>query len=140
MPLPHSCPCWLPRVLHLQFSTGYGMVLNLLATRTLAEARSFLDRSFARYMGSIGAARRLRCALVARSSLAQWRFIQQRWWRERRRVCLNAAAADFGLFASLSPCLSSFREIEALEAKARGILATLSAAGVEGEAELLWAK
>jgi hypothetical protein len=30
------------------------MVLNLLYTRTLGEARAFLDRSFARYLGSIG--------------------------------------------------------------------------------------
>lgn len=38
----------------LQFTTGYSMVLNLLYTRTLEEARSFLDRSFAAYLGGQG--------------------------------------------------------------------------------------
>lgn len=30
------------------------MVLNLLYTRSLEEARAFLDRSFSRYLGGIG--------------------------------------------------------------------------------------
>lgn len=38
----------------LQFTTGYSMVLNLLYTRTLEEARAFLDRSFAAYLGGQG--------------------------------------------------------------------------------------
>lgn len=37
-----------------QFTTGYSMVLNLLYTRTLEEARAFLDRSFAAYLGGQG--------------------------------------------------------------------------------------
>ncbi|KAI3428051.1 hypothetical protein D9Q98_006436 [Chlorella vulgaris] len=48
-----------PEPLRSQFSTGYSMVLNLLYTRSLAEARAFLDRSFSRYLGSIGSQRRL---------------------------------------------------------------------------------
>lgn len=43
-----------PPSLPLQFSTGYGMVLNLLYTRSLQGARAFLDRSFSRYLGGIG--------------------------------------------------------------------------------------
>ena len=43
-----------PEPLRSQFSTGYGMVLNLLYTRSLEEARAFLDRSFSRFLGGIG--------------------------------------------------------------------------------------
>ncbi|GAB4818573.1 hypothetical protein N2152v2_005619 [Parachlorella kessleri] len=39
-----------PEALRSQFSAGYGMVLNLLFTRGMAEARAFLDRSFSRYL------------------------------------------------------------------------------------------
>ncbi|KAL4443480.1 hypothetical protein ABPG75_011217 [Micractinium tetrahymenae] len=48
-----------PEPLRSQFSTGYSMVLNLLYTRSLEEARAFLDRSFSRYLGGMGAQRRL---------------------------------------------------------------------------------
>lgn len=50
--LPPPPPPPLPS---LQFSTGYSMVLNLLYTRSLEEARAFLDRSFSRYLGGMGA-------------------------------------------------------------------------------------
>ncbi|PSC72530.1 DEAD-box ATP-dependent RNA helicase chloroplastic isoform B [Micractinium conductrix] len=49
-----------PEPLRSQFTTGYSMVLNLLYTRSLEEARAFLDRSFSRYMGGMGAQRRLK--------------------------------------------------------------------------------
>lgn len=49
-----------PEALRSQFSTGYGMVLNLLFTRGREEARAFLDRSFSRYLGGEGYQRRLR--------------------------------------------------------------------------------
>ncbi|PRW05688.1 DEAD DEAH box helicase, partial [Chlorella sorokiniana] len=48
-----------PEPLRSQFTTGYSMVLNLLYTRTLEEARAFLDRSFAAYLGGQGVQRRL---------------------------------------------------------------------------------
>ena len=41
-----------PEPLTSQFSAGYGMVLNLLHTRSLDEARAFLERSFGNYMGA----------------------------------------------------------------------------------------
>lgn len=40
-----------PEPLTSQFAAGYGMVLNLLHTRSLEEARAFLERSFGNYMG-----------------------------------------------------------------------------------------
>ena len=36
----------------LQFTAGYSMVLNLLYTRSMEEARAFLDRSFSKYLGA----------------------------------------------------------------------------------------
>ena len=44
-----------PEPLTSQFAAGYGMVLNLLHTRSLDEARAFLERSFGNYMGEPGA-------------------------------------------------------------------------------------
>ena len=35
-----------PERLQSQFAAGYGMVLNLLYSRTLDEAKAFIDRSF----------------------------------------------------------------------------------------------
>ena len=40
-----------PERLESQFAAGYSMVLNLLYTRSLQEARAFIDRSFSTYMG-----------------------------------------------------------------------------------------
>ena len=42
-----------PERLQSQFAAGYSMVLNLLYTRTLEEARAFIDRSFSSYMGTL---------------------------------------------------------------------------------------
>ena len=46
-----------PEPLRSQFTTNYGMALNLLWTRTMEEAREFLDRSYARHLSGAGAAR-----------------------------------------------------------------------------------
>lgn len=40
-----------PEALQSQFSTGYGMVLKLLHSRSLEEARAFIQRSFSTYLG-----------------------------------------------------------------------------------------
>ena len=40
-----------PERLESQFAAGYSMVLNLLYTRSVQEAREFIDRSFSTYMG-----------------------------------------------------------------------------------------
>jgi superfamily II RNA helicase len=40
-----------PEALQSQFSAGYGMVLNLLHTRTQEEAKVFIQRSFSNYLG-----------------------------------------------------------------------------------------
>ncbi|CAG9467871.1 unnamed protein product [Pedinophyceae sp. YPF-701] len=40
-----------PEPLQSRFAAGYGMVLNVLATRTLEEAKAFVERSFGAYMG-----------------------------------------------------------------------------------------
>ena len=40
-----------------QFATSYGMALNLLFSRTMPQARAFLDRSFSRYLGGAGVVR-----------------------------------------------------------------------------------
>lgn len=40
-----------PEPLTSQFTTGYSMVLNLLATRSLQEAKAFVQRSFSHYLG-----------------------------------------------------------------------------------------
>ena len=39
-----------PERLQSQFAAGYGMVLNLLYSRTLEEAKAFIDRSFNTYL------------------------------------------------------------------------------------------
>lgn len=39
-----------PERLQSQFAAGYGMVLNLLYTRSLQEAKAFIDRSFNSYL------------------------------------------------------------------------------------------
>jgi hypothetical protein len=46
-----------PEPLRSQFATSYGMVLNLLWSRSPAEAKEFLDRSFSRYLGGAGSRR-----------------------------------------------------------------------------------
>ena len=47
-----------PERLASQFRPGYSMVLNLVATRSLADARAFVERSFGAYLGGEGARRR----------------------------------------------------------------------------------
>lgn len=42
-----------PEPLASQFSTSYGMVTNLLSTRTMEEARAFVSRSFNNYLGPL---------------------------------------------------------------------------------------
>lgn len=42
-----------PERLQSQFAAGYGMVLNLLYSRTLDEAKAFIDRSFNSYLSKI---------------------------------------------------------------------------------------
>ena len=46
-----------PEPLRSQFTTNYGMALNLLWSRSMNEAREFLDRSYARHLSGAGAAR-----------------------------------------------------------------------------------
>jgi superfamily II RNA helicase len=46
-----------PEPLRSQFTTNYGMALNLLWSRTMEEAKEFLDRSYARHLSGAGAAR-----------------------------------------------------------------------------------
>ncbi len=40
-----------PEPLQSQFATGYNMAANLLRTRSLDEARAFIERSFGNYLG-----------------------------------------------------------------------------------------
>jgi len=47
-----------PERLASQFRPGYSMVLNLVATRSLGDARAFVERSFGAYLGGEGARRR----------------------------------------------------------------------------------
>ncbi|KAK9846418.1 hypothetical protein WJX81_003415 [Elliptochloris bilobata] len=49
-----------PEPLRSRFGVGFGTALNLLATRSLAEARAFVQRSFANYLGGAGVRRQLR--------------------------------------------------------------------------------
>lgn len=46
-----------PESLKSQFSTTYGMALNLLYYRSMEDARAFLDRSFLQYLGKAGSDR-----------------------------------------------------------------------------------
>lgn len=48
-----------PEPLTSQFSTSYGLVLNLLSVYSLEEAREFLSRSFGHYLSGEGNNRRL---------------------------------------------------------------------------------
>lgn len=47
-----------PEPLISQFTTSYGMVLNLLSCYSLDEAKEFLSKSFGQYMSGAGNARR----------------------------------------------------------------------------------
>eukprot|EP00889_Picochlorum_renovo_P001511 jgi/Picre1/28541/NNA_003943.t1 len=49
-----------PESLESKFATNYGMALNLLRTRTLGEAKEFLNRSFSMYLSGSFTKRRLR--------------------------------------------------------------------------------
>ena len=67
-----------PEPLTSQFSTSYGMVLNLLSCYSLDQAREFLSRSFGQYMSGAGNARRLQ--EVRRTA---WRAVSpRRAWQE----------------------------------------------------------
>ena len=46
-----------PEPLQSQFATGYNMAANLLRTRSLEEARAFIERSFGNYLGVVPAHR-----------------------------------------------------------------------------------
>ncbi|KAL0028996.1 hypothetical protein WJX77_010606 [Trebouxia sp. C0004] len=48
-----------PERLQSQFAAGYGMVLNLLYSRSLDEAKAFIDRSFNSYLTGEGREKRL---------------------------------------------------------------------------------
>ncbi|KAL0037105.1 hypothetical protein WJX79_000589 [Trebouxia sp. C0005] len=48
-----------PERLQSQFAAGYGMVLNLLHSRSLDEAKAFIDRSFNSYLTGEGREKRL---------------------------------------------------------------------------------
>ena len=49
-----------PESLESKFATNYGMALNLLRTRTLGEAKEFLNRSFSMYLSGSFSKRRLK--------------------------------------------------------------------------------
>lgn len=49
-----------PESLESKFATNYGMVLNLLRTRTIGEAKEFLNRSFSMYLSGSFAKKKLR--------------------------------------------------------------------------------
>ncbi len=49
-----------PESLESKFATNYGMVLNLLRTRTMGEAKEFLNRSFSMYLSGSFAKKKLR--------------------------------------------------------------------------------
>lgn len=54
-----------PEALQSQFRSGYGMALNLLHSRSLDEARAFIQRSFDNYLGGWGG-RRCHCCSYLR--------------------------------------------------------------------------
>lgn len=49
-----------PESLESKFAANYGMALNLLRTRTLEEAKEFLDRSFSMYLSSSFTSKKIR--------------------------------------------------------------------------------
>jgi hypothetical protein len=56
-----------PERLQSQFAAGYGMVLNLLYSRSLDEAKAFIDRSFNSYLSKVQHAQTYRCPLIPKS-------------------------------------------------------------------------
>jgi superfamily II RNA helicase len=56
-----------PERLQSQFAAGYGMVLNLLYSRSLDEAKAFIDRSFNSYLSKV----QLHTLILADSYLSQ---------------------------------------------------------------------
>ena len=59
-----------PERLQSQFAAGYGMVLNLLYSRSLDEAKAFIDRSFNSYLSNIQFACTYTCQHVFKSGSA----------------------------------------------------------------------
>lgn len=68
------------------------MVLNLLFTRSLEEARAFLDRSFAAYLGGQG----VQASCVARACAGRLPAASPRRWAQPGRACLGGQGVQAG--------------------------------------------
>ena len=69
-----------PESLESKFATNYGMVLNLLRTRTMGEAKEFLNRSFSMYLSGSFAKKKMKEI--------------QRLERQAKQVLENAGVGD----------------------------------------------
>ncbi|KAK9908752.1 hypothetical protein WJX75_002337 [Coccomyxa subellipsoidea] len=108
-----------PEALQSQFSTGYGMVLNLLHSRSLAEAREFIQRSFSNYLGGTGYKRRLQ-------------EIQQ--MEERAATLAEQAAAAEGLEGSVDEVVARYEKAKARLREEKRTLKLLIEQAVESRA------
>ncbi|KAL3144002.1 hypothetical protein ABBQ32_003810 [Trebouxia sp. C0010 RCD-2024] len=84
-----------PERLQSQFAAGYGMVLNLLYTRSLQEAKAFIDRSFNSYLSGEGREKKLadidRCEqqaakLVQQATAVPLGLVDEAAWREFQKL------------------------------------------------------
>ena len=91
-----------PEPLQSQFATGYNMAANLLRTRSLEEARAFIERSFGNYLGASPADRTMsepsegvptqrRCSLHLRLYMAGSVAHKQ---HEKTHSCVSAVIKD----------------------------------------------
>lgn len=120
------------------------MVLNLLYTRSLAEARAFLDRSFSRYLGSIGSQVCVCvcvCVLCVHMCIRLGRDVAlfSRLLRGGCGVHVRCPASLVVTPCTAPPLQRRLEEAAKLEERAGGIMEEVARrAGVSADAEALW--
>lgn len=72
-----------PERLQSQFAAGYGMVLNLLYTRTMDEAKAFIGRSFSSYLSKCCPKKfpQKKCPLASCSAPVRLSTLEPLLWR-----------------------------------------------------------
>ncbi|KAK9815169.1 hypothetical protein WJX73_009621 [Symbiochloris irregularis] len=98
-----------PEPLASQFESNYGMTLNLLFSRSLSQARDFVNRSFANYLSSEGR--------------ANVQKLIDRWRQQAANYLLDAEKAE----AKAGGAESTYQRYETLQARIREVKRTRSA-------------
>ena len=141
-----------PDPLVSQFTPSYGMVLNLLQTRTLDESKSLIDKSFGQYIASVQLSPqkqaiadlqqelsqlRSKLGIVDDSALKSYQKLQQRLKEERRLLKILGQQAQSNRSSELALMLDpaepgilvSWAEPNSQEPRAAVLVATLASSG-----------